>query len=47
MEEPDSDCPDGSWFTAGLVLTAGGLIPSLTTCFLAKEVLLFSQERDL
>ncbi|BDA49189.1 hypothetical protein COCOBI_13-2990 [Coccomyxa sp. Obi] len=47
MEEPDSDRPDGSWFTAGLVLTAGGLIPSLVTCFFAKEVLAMDSRQRL
>ncbi|KAK9919124.1 hypothetical protein WJX75_009588 [Coccomyxa subellipsoidea] len=37
--EAGRERPDGAWFAAGVLLTAGGLAPSLATCFHAEQVL--------
>ena len=36
--ESGTERPDGSWVSAGMLLTAGGLLPSLLTCFQAEQV---------
>lgn len=37
--EAGRERPDGAWFAAGVLLTAGGLAPSLAACFHAEQVL--------